>query len=106
MTKDVITLTVAAYEMIAANAASNERRAITDWMRSAVQPMTHTAWALARDIDNGVHLAAPTTPDSRDKRIAQLERALGQIIACEQLMYAGSASMDIAMEVLGESDDR
>lgn len=106
MSKDVITLTVAAYDMIGTNAASAERRAIIDWLRSADQPMTHTAWALAKGINDGAHLSVPATPDSRDQRIAKLEQALRDIIGCEQLMHAGSATMDIAMEALGESDDR
>lgn len=33
-----------------------EREAIVEWLRSAIQPMTHTAWALARDIEAGEHL--------------------------------------------------
>lgn len=91
--------------MIAADAAYTERQAIIAWLRSANQPMTHTAWALSKHIADGKHLETPVPLDTRGARIAQLEKALARIIICERLLHAGSASMDIAVEALGEPDD-
>ena len=105
MSNDSITITFGAYQMLAQEGASRERRAIIEWLREASQPMTHTAWALAKQIEQRAHVKDWEPADSRDARIEQLEQALRQIIACEQLMHAGSASMDIAMQALGESDD-
>ena len=51
----VITLTLGAYNDIQGNAALDERQRIIDWLRSAQQPMTHTAWALAKAIEEGKH---------------------------------------------------
>lgn len=51
----VIMITADAYDAIEANAANEERQRIIDWLRSAQQPMTHTAWALAKAIEEGKH---------------------------------------------------
>ena len=53
--RDVITLTLGAYEDISKGAAMAERNRIVAWLRGSDQPMTHTAWAIARDISKGKH---------------------------------------------------
>lgn len=52
----LVTITKPAYDSIQATAALQERLAILAYLRNARQPMIHTAWALARDIENGEHL--------------------------------------------------
>jgi hypothetical protein len=52
---DFITLTRDAYDMLHNQAALNERAAILQWLRSAKQPMTHSCWQLAREIEAGAH---------------------------------------------------
>lgn len=42
------------FEMNAA--AMEERNKIIEWLRDASQPMTHTAWALAKLIEEEAHL--------------------------------------------------
>ena len=52
----VITITRAAYDAMHDQARLEERLAIIAYLRSSRQPMAHTAWALARDIEHGEHL--------------------------------------------------
>lgn len=101
----IITISFGAYQMLAQEGASRERRSIINWLRSAHQPMTHTAWALAKQIEQREHHDAWEPLDTRDARIAELEEALREIIACERLMHAGSTSIDIALAALGDDDD-
>lgn len=52
----VITITEEAYEMVQENAALEERQAILNWLRGDRHVMTHTARALANQIEAGEHL--------------------------------------------------
>lgn len=58
MTTDtmIVTITQDAYEALQNQARLEERLAIIAYLRHARQPMVHTAWALARDIEHGEHL--------------------------------------------------
>ena len=51
----LITLTLDAYNNIQRDAALQERLRIMAWLRSANQPMTHTAWAIAKAIETEEH---------------------------------------------------
>jgi len=52
----LVTITKPAYDSLQADAALQERLAILAYLRSARQPMQHTARALAREIEMEAHL--------------------------------------------------
>lgn len=52
----VITVTEDAYQYIGDAAALEERQQIIKWLRCDHHVMTHTAWALAKAIEDGEHL--------------------------------------------------
>lgn len=53
-----ITITEEAYWALVKSGRQEERDAIVAWLRDAVQPMTHTCWAMAKKIEEGAHSAS------------------------------------------------
>lgn len=51
----VITITDDAYDLLQRSGAMEERERILAWLRSDHHVMTHTAWALAKQIENEEH---------------------------------------------------
>lgn len=51
----VVIITEDAYNSLQESAKLEERQAILKWLRSANQPLMHTAWQFAKSIEQGEH---------------------------------------------------